>query len=77
METMENLGKILIFIGVITIIFGIVIIFLERLDFNLGRLPGDIFIKKDNFTFYFPITTSILVSIVISLILYFISKLSK
>jgi uncharacterized protein HemY len=40
----------------------------------LGRLPGDIFIKRDNFIFYFPLTTSILISIILSFILYLISR---
>ena len=40
----------------------------------LGRLPGDLFIKRDNFTFYFPITTSIVISIVLSVLFYFIMR---
>ncbi|MCD6583218.1 MAG: DUF2905 domain-containing protein [Candidatus Omnitrophica bacterium] len=70
-----TLGKFLIILGLFLVILGIgVIVFSKfRIPF-LGRLPGDILIKKDNFIFYFPLATSILVSIVLSLILYFISR---
>ncbi|WP_281951111.1 DUF2905 domain-containing protein [Nitrosophilus kaiyonis] len=60
-------GKIFIFLGIVLIIIGLFITF-------VGKLPGDIYIKKDNFTFYFPITTSILISIVLSLLFYFFSR---
>ncbi len=71
----NTLGKFLIILGLFLIILGLgVIVFSKfRIPF-LGRLPGDILIKKDNFIFYFPLATSILVSIVLSLILYFISR---
>ena len=58
-----DFGKILIFLGVALIVFGLFIHY-------VGRLPGDIYIKKDNFVFYFPITTSILLSVVASLLFY-------
>ncbi len=60
-------GKILVFIGLFLIILGLFINF-------VGKLPGDIYIKKENFTFYFPITTSILLSIVLSILLYVFSR---
>nr|WP_084275571.1 DUF2905 domain-containing protein [Nitratiruptor tergarcus] len=62
-----DFGKVLIFIGITLIVVGLFIQF-------IGRLPGDIYIKKDNFTFYFPITTSIVLSIVLSLLLYLFSR---
>ncbi|WP_297889948.1 DUF2905 domain-containing protein [Sulfurihydrogenibium sp.] len=74
---MESLGKILIFLGFLIMVVGVLFLFFEKLPFNIGRLPGDILIKKDNFTFYFPLTTSLLISVVISLIFLLISKLSK
>jgi uncharacterized protein HemY len=43
----------------------------------LGRLPGDIFIQKKNFTFYFPLATSVIISLILSLVLYLISKMQK
>ena len=71
---MTDIGKILIFIGIVIIIIGTVLLFNDRLPFNLGKLPGDISYKKENFSFYFPITTSILISIVLSLLFYLFGK---
>ena len=66
------MAKFFIFIGVIFIIIGLLLYFFK--DFPLFHLPGDIVIKKENFTFYFPITSSIIISIVLSVIFYFISR---
>ena len=74
---LESLGKTLIFIGLMIAFIGLLFIFFEKLPFGLGKLPGDIYIKRDNFVFYFPITTSILISIVLSLIFIIIAKISK
>lgn len=71
---MAEIGKSIIFIGVIIIIVGVILLFSDKLPFNLGRLPGDIAIKKENFSFYFPITTSIIISIVLSLLFYLFGK---
>lgn len=62
-----NFGKIFILIGVIFIMIGLLWSF-------IGKLPGDIVIKRGNTTVYFPIVTSIVVSIVLSLIFYFLNK---
>ena len=64
--------KILIIVGVLFILAGVLYPFLKEI--GLGRLPGDIVIKKENSSFYFPIVTCIIVSIVISLILMFFNK---
>lgn len=64
-------GKTIIFIGIILIVLGTAIILKDKLPFSLGRLPGDIFIEKENFRFYFPLGTSIAISVVLTLILYF------
>ena len=74
---METIGKTLIFLGLVLVVMGFLFIFLEKLPFGLGKLPGDILIKKDNFTFYFPLATSLLLSVILSLILMLLSKLSK
>jgi len=66
------MAKIFIFIGIIFIIIGIILYF-----FPLFRLPGDIVIKKENFTLYFPITSSILISIILSAVFYIISRIMK
>ncbi len=60
-------GKLLIFLGVVLVVAGLFINF-------VGRLPGDIYIKKEHFTFYFPITTSIVLSILFSVLLYIFSR---
>jgi len=69
----QSFGKILIITGAAIFFIGLLVFFFDKIPF-IGKLPGDIFIKKKNFTFYFPIATSILLSIIISLILYFIRK---
>ena len=63
-------AKLLIFVGIIAIIIGILIL----LKIPIGKLPGDIVIKRENFTFAFPIVTSIIASIVLSFIMWIISK---
>ena len=70
---MNIIGKSLIFFGIFLIALGILFVLGGRIPW-FGRLPGDIMIKKENFTFYFPITTCILISIVVSLILFFFAK---
>ncbi len=66
------IGKFLIFIGAILILLGLFLSISSKLPF--GRLPGDIIIKKDHFTFYFPLATSILLSIILTVIMYFLNK---
>lgn len=71
---MVEVGKNIIFIGIVIVIIGMILAFSDKLPFNLGRLPGDIVYKKENTSFYFPIATSIIVSIVLSFILYLFGK---
>jgi hypothetical protein len=66
---MTGLGRMLITVGLITALAGILILLGDRLPI-LGKLPGDILIKKGNFTFFSPITTSILLGVAVSLILW-------
>lgn len=68
MAGFSQLGKLLIIPGIIIIFVGIFISFMPKIPY-LGKLPGDIHIKKKNFIFYFPLTTSIIVSILGSIIL--------
>ncbi len=70
---MAPLGKSLIVIGLIIAAVGVVLTLAGKVPW-LGRLPGDIFIKRDNFTFYFPLATSILLSIVISLLFWIFKR---
>jgi len=74
---MNNLAKIFIILGIIFLIIGLILFFIKKLPFNLGKLPGDIIIKKENFSFYFPVTTSIIVSIILSLVFWLISRFFK
>jgi len=61
------LGKMLILLGVFIILIGLLLLVGEKIPW-VGRLPGDIIIRKKNFTFYFPIVTSILISIILTLL---------
>jgi len=69
----QQVGKVLIFAGIFIVILGVLFLFGDKIPF-LGKLPGDIYIKKKNFTFYFPIVTSLLLSLIISLIIYLFRK---
>lgn len=69
-----NTGKIIIIIGAVIVLAGIVVYFFhDKLNW-LGRLPGDVRIEKENFKFYFPITTMILLSLLITLIAQVIKR---
>ncbi len=70
---MGDFAKIIIMIGAVLVLIGVVILFIQKVPF-LGKLPGDILIKRGNFTFYFPLATGIIISIIVSLILYIISR---
>lgn len=72
---MTGLGKILVFFGVILVVLGLIFVLLERTNLPIGRLPGDIIYRGKNATFYFPLTTCILLSVVLSLVVYVIGKL--
>jgi len=72
---MEQTGKVLIFAGIILIIAGVIIYFAGDKFGWLGHLPGDIRIVKENVRFYFPVTTMIIISVVLTLIIYLIRKL--
>jgi hypothetical protein len=71
-----GIGKFLVVAGIVLVLMGLGFLFFDKIPF-LGKLPGDIRIERENFRFYFPITTSIIVSILISVILWIISQLRK
>ena len=73
---MQSLGKYLIVFGAIILIAGVVLTFFPKLNF-FGRLPGDIIVKKENFSFYFPIVTSIVLSVLLTLIFWIINFFIK
>jgi len=71
---MADLGKMLLVIGVVIALLGAVLLFSGKLNLPIGRLPGDIYYRGKNTTFYFPLATSIVLSIILSLILWLIGK---
>ncbi|HMH00193.1 MAG TPA: DUF2905 domain-containing protein [Terriglobales bacterium] len=72
---MPDLGKLLLFFGLILVVAGLVLVLFGRMNIPLGRLPGDIVYRGKNTTFYFPLATSILLSVVLSVVLYVIGRL--
>lgn len=63
-----DIGRLLIIVGAVILVVGIVFVFADRIPF-LGRLPGDIVIRRRNTTVYFPVVTMIVVSVLLSIIL--------
>ena len=72
---MADIGKLLLLFGVILIIAGAALMLLDRTNLPLGRLPGDIIYRGRHTTFYFPLATSILLSVVLSVILYLVGRI--
>ncbi len=70
---MAGFGKTLILLGIVIILVGLGLLFAHKIPY-IGRLPGDIYVKKENFTFYFPLGTCILISVVMSLIFWLFRK---
>ena len=71
---MTELGKGLIVAGALAIVAGLAFVLLGRAHLPLGRLPGDIVYRGKNTTFYFPLATSILISVVLSAVLYLMGR---
>ncbi len=72
---LTQLGKILITIGIVTVFAGVILFFLgDKLNW-LGKLPGDIRIEREHVKFYFPITTMIIISVILSLVIYLVKKI--
>lgn len=71
---MPSLGRTLIVIGLLISLIGVAVLFAERLPFRLGRLPGDFVWRGRNATFYFPLATSIVLSLVLSLAMWAIAR---
>jgi ribose/xylose/arabinose/galactoside ABC-type transport system permease subunit len=70
---MTDLAKFIIILGVVLILAGLVLLYAGKIPF-FGKLPGDFLIRKKNFTFYFPLTTGIIISILVTLILFLVRK---
>ena len=76
-EGVSELGKILVLVGVVMVAIGALLMLGGRWHLPIGRLPGDIVFRGKNTTVYFPLVTSILISLVLSLVLYLIGKFSR
>jgi hypothetical protein len=72
-----DLGKLLVFLGAGIAVVGVVFVLLGRTNLPIGRLPGDIICRGKNTTFYFPLATSVLASVVISVLMYLIGRMRK
>ena len=70
---MNDIGKILIAFGLLIVLAGVVLVLVGRVPW-IGRLPGDIHFQRGNFTFYFPLATSLLLSAVLTLLLYLLGR---
>jgi hypothetical protein len=70
---MAEFGKTLVHIGIALVVLGLIFSVVGKIPW-LGNLPGDITIQRERFTFYFPLTTSILISVIITLVLYFFRR---
>ena len=76
-EPVTDLGKLLILVGALIVGVGVVLALAGRSNLPLGRLPGDIVYRGKNTTFYFPLATSILISVVLSAVLYVIGRFKR
>lgn len=74
---MGDVGRILVVTGAVILVVGLVLITLGRFNLPLGRLPGDIIYRGKNTTVYFPLATSILLSVVLSLVVYLLNRFRR
>lgn len=70
---MQDVGRMLIVLGVVIALLGVILLFAGRVP-GLGRLPGDIHVERGNWTFYFPLGTSIVLSVLLTLVLWLINR---
>jgi len=74
---MGDLGRMLVWVGGLILLFGIVLILAGKLHLPIGRLPGDITWRGKHTTVYFPLMTSIVLSVILSLVLYFVNRMGR
>jgi hypothetical protein len=74
---MTEMGRMLVMLGVALVVIGGIAMLLGRAGLPLGRLPGDILYRGKNTTFYFPLASSILISVVLSIVLFLIGRLKR
>ncbi len=72
-DGIQQIGKLILAVGVVCVVIGTLLMLSGRIPW-MGKLPGDIYIQKKNFTFYFPLATSILISIILTLLFWLFGK---
>ena len=70
---MSDLGKLLIALGGLIVLVGVVLMLFDRIP-GVGRLPGDIVVRRGNFTFYFPLATSLILSLLLTVLFWFLGR---
>lgn len=71
------MGRMLVMLGVVLVVIGGIVVLMGRTGLPLGRLPGDVLYRGKNTTFYFPLASSILISIVLSVVLFLIGRIRR
>jgi hypothetical protein len=74
---MAEMGRILVVLGVALVVIGGIVMLLGRTGISLGRLPGDFLYRGKNTTLYFPLASSILISIVLSIVLFLVGRMKR
>ena len=74
---MADFGKLLVFLGGLLLVVGVVLMLLGKTNLPIGRLPGDIIYRGKNTTVYFPLVTSILLSVVLTAVMYLIGRFRR
>ena len=74
---MADLGRTLVFIGGLLLLLGLVLILAGKVNLPIGRLPGDIVVRGKNTTFYFPLMTSIALSVILTLVLWVVGRIRR
>jgi hypothetical protein len=72
---MGDLGRMLVFVGGLLLVIGLILVLAGKVNLPIGRLPGDIVYRGKHTTFYFPLVTSILLSVILSLVLYLVNRM--
>jgi len=72
---MGDLGRMLVFVGGLLLVVGLILILAGKVNLPIGRLPGDIVYRGKHTTVYFPLVTSIILSVILSLVLYFVNRM--
>jgi hypothetical protein len=74
---MGDLGRVLVFVGALLLGLGLLLIVAGKINLPVGRLPGDIVVRGKNTTFYFPLMTSIVLSVILTLVLYVVNRMRR